>query len=169
MIRMRTTISKLWPLCFCVLGMILMSNCSGIRTIGTDQLKLVDLGNLENLEAEQDLSVLEKFSQGEPVGEPIIFKVPKGFSLPVHMKIDIPFAEMDSKCSYIVFTRDLFLYIDGDHMLVSPDRNSWAALGDMKSVQELYGGGQGEVAIGMSVNKERGPLLEVNVLVKPEE
>jgi hypothetical protein len=72
-------------------------------------------------------------------------------------------------CGDLIFTREIFLYLSDQEILVSPDRSRWTVFGDMAGIKELFGGGTSELQLGMSADKASGPLLEIGVTVHPQE
>ena len=137
--------------------------------MSVDHLGIIDFSHIENIEEQDDIAALEKVFKGESVEEPLVFMVPEGFVLPVHFELNTPLAHMDSRCSELIFSRNIFLYVDAGSMLVSPDKEQWAAIGDLDSVKKLFGGGDGELSISMRVSKESGPLLEIVTTVYTED
>ena len=116
-----------------------------------------------------DLRVFESLSKEEELKEPVIIKVPQGFSLPVRIAVNTPLAIMESNCSHLVFQQDLFLYISNEEMLASPDGEQWADIADIDAVMDLFGGNKGEIAISMGTGEQKGAQLDLKLTVHPGE
>ena len=143
-----------------VLLLVLFSGCSGIQKIDTTQLQSIDLSRIEETD---DLSALKEMAEGKPLEKPLLFKVPKGFSLPVQFQVNTPLAHLDSSCGNLVFSQDLFLYLTQSAMFVSPDMENWASWGDFDAIKELFGWSEGRLAVGIGATRKDGALLGVKI------
>jgi hypothetical protein len=162
------TFSTVYRFITCSIGLtalILFSACSAVHhTPEISNTQVLDISG-----DAQDLQVFESLSKGEKLEEPVIVKVPKGFSLPVRIAVNTPLAIMESNCSHLAFQQDLFLYISNQGMQASPDGHQWADIGDMDAVKDLFGGDKGEIAISIGSGKQEGAQLELKVTVLPKE
>lgn len=149
----------------CWLGcgaMLLFSGCGAVHTPDITTTPVLDIsGN------EPDLSFFESLSKGEELEEPVIIKIAKGFSLPVHIAVNTPIATMESSCSNLVFSRDLYLYVSNQGMLVSPDTRQWVDITELEAVKELFGGDKGEIAVSIGAGKQKEAQLDLKVIVHP--
>ncbi len=164
---MNSILSAVYRSIVCSLGLtalLLFSACSAVHhTPDITNVPVFDIsGNAP------DLSVLESFSKGEKLEEPVIIKLPQGFSLPVRIAVNTPLAIMESNCSHLVFQQDLFLYISNQGMLASPDSEQWVDIADMDAMKDLFGGSKGEVAISMGTGEQDGAQLDLKVTVHPK-
>jgi len=141
-----------------------LTGCSSVQRPDLSATRMVDISS-----GDEEIARLETFFQGERLVEPLIIKVPAGFALPVRFTLDTPIAEMAGVGGDLVFTRDIYLYLSEQMMLVSPDRKSWAPFGDLEGIKDLFAAGQGEIKLGMSADKGSGPLLQVGVTVHPKQ
>ena len=140
-----------------------VTGCASIQTLETEGLKTVDFSKVEELE---NIANLEQMIKGEVViEEPFVVKIPKGFELPVHFELNTPLAVMNSQCSTMSFFRDLYGYFSEDQILLSPDKKQWAPISNIELIKKLFGAGDGELAIGLGAGKEKGPLLEVKLMI----
>ena len=165
---MISTLSAVYRSIACSLGLtalILFSACSAVNhTPDITNVPVFDISG-----DAPDLGVFESLSKGEKLEEPVIIKLPQGFSLPVRIAVNTPLATMESNCSHLEFQQDLFLYISNQGMLASPDGRQWADSGDMDAVKDLFGGDKGEIAISIGSGKQEGTQLELKVTVLPKE
>ncbi len=97
--------------------------------------------------------------------EPLVIKIPKGYNLAIHLNIDTPLAKLDSDAGKLHFVRDLYVYLDKEMVLVSPDKRSWAPFSDMEMVKTLFGADKGSVSLGMSARKDDGAMLMLSVIM----
>lgn len=150
-----------------VVTQLLFTGCSSIRRIDTQTITTIDIsGEIPDLSALE--SALEQLSAGELLTEPVIAKVPQGFKLPVHLKIDTPLAHMENRDGVLVFDRALYLYVSNQEMLVSPEGDRWTDIANIETVKGLFGGDKGELTVGMAVSQEEGPLLNIALILHPE-
>jgi hypothetical protein len=150
----------------CTIGLgilLLFSACSAVHHTPEISTPVLDISG-----DAPDLRVFESLLQGERLKEPVIIKIPKGFSLPVHIAVNTPLAVMESNCSHLIFRQDLFLYLSNQKILASPDGKQWADFDDMDAIKDLFGGSQGEISISMGSGEQKGAQLDLKVIVHPK-
>lgn len=140
--------------------MLLLSACSATRAPDLTAATVLNIANTE------DLAALPSLEEGGRLEKPVIIKIPRGFSLPVHIVVDTPLAAMESHCSQMVFKEDLFLALSNEAMLASPDLKTWANAAEMEAVKELFGGGKGEISVSMGADKQQGAQLDLKIAVQ---
>jgi len=157
----RSTFHRPVLLAYLAVG-LLLAGCAGIRTIDTASVTTVDItGDLEGLPQ------LEQLSQGRPIEQPVILKIPQGTAMPVQVSVDSPIAHMAGGCGDLQFDKDLYLYLSATEILVSPDGSRWAAMDDRKAVNALFGIKGGQFRVGLSASKADGTAVQVKVLAVP--
>jgi len=75
---------------------------------------------------------------------------------------------LDNDAGSLSFTQDLYLYLQGDSILASPDDTRWGDASNMDLLKELFNRDQSSLAVSMSSTKEKDPLLSFKVLLKPK-
>lgn len=155
-LTVRHWISTLVLSCF-----LLISGCASKPTaIDLDSVPLYDLS--------QDKFALEKlsqFSDGSWDGSPFAFKIPSGYELPIHISVDTPIAQLDSSAGNLVFSHDVFFYLEGDQQFASPDGVQWAPCNEIDLLKELFKGDKGSLAIGMSAKEHEQTTLSIKLVL----
>jgi hypothetical protein len=141
-----------------------LTGCTSVKTPDLSATRMVDISS-----GDEEIAKLETFFQGQRLVEPLIIKIPAGFALPVRITLDTPIARMAGDCGDLVFTRDIYLYMSEQMMLVSPDRSRWAPFADLEGIKDLFAAGRGEINLGMSADKSSGPLLEIGATIHPKQ
>lgn len=147
---------------FMFFTLFFITGCASIQTINMDDIETVDVSQITTTD---DINALTELSQGKMPETPVIFHLPAGFQLPVHFNLDTPIAQMDNQCGNLTFSQAVYLYLDSKEVLVSPDKAQWATIDNMDLIKQLFGGKQGELAIGLSSSKDEGPLLDIKVML----
>jgi hypothetical protein len=146
----------------CLAAGLLLAGCAGIRIIDTASVATIDItGDPEGLPQ------LEQLSQGRPIEQPVILKIPQGTAVPVQVSVETPLARMEGGCGDLHFDKDLYLYLSAAEILVSPDGNRWAGMDDRKAVNTLFGIQGGQFRVGLSASKIDGTALQIKVLASP--
>lgn len=122
-----------------------------------------------DISAVPDAEIIERYLTEQGTKNPLIIKVPNGYVLPIHLDIDTPLAKLDSDAGNLVFTTDLYLYINERNILTSPDTARWAPFSDMEMVKKLFGADKGSLSLGMSATAKEGAQLSVKVMLTPAE
>ena len=141
-------------------ALLFLAACGATPTPNLTGTAILDIAN------PQDLAAFPSLTKGERLEKPVIIKIPRGFSLPVHIVVDTPLAAMESHCSQMVFKEDLFLALSNEAMLASPDLKTWANAAEMEAVKELFGGGKGEISVSMGADKQQGAQLDLKIAVQ---
>lgn len=134
------------------------AGCSSIRTVETAKLRKVEAAELK---AGADAEQLFRDSQ------PTVVIARAGQSVPLTLKLDVPFARLASGEEQLVFTRDTYVYIARDTLMVGFDGTRFAPVGDWAAIRKLAGAGKGgTIQIGASVTKEAGLRLNASLEAK---
>ncbi|MFH1137552.1 MAG: hypothetical protein V1816_15900 [Pseudomonadota bacterium] len=135
--------------------------CSGLKTVPTDGVRQVSLKELKQNPG--DLADLANRMKG---GGELIIMAARGETLPLVLKIDLPFAAVPETKTELVVVRDMYLYLHDQGLLISPDRESWAAVGDWDAIKKLFPYDQGELSLGFAADKDGGSSLRLLIGTK---
>jgi hypothetical protein len=90
-------------------------------------------------------------------GSGVLLLLKKGESLPVLLTADLKFAKIISGRNRFVFEQDVFVYMSTGEIQLSPDREHWAAIGDMDAMKKVFGIEGGQLSLGFGVSGSHGP------------
>jgi hypothetical protein len=135
------------------------AGCSGIQTLDTSTLKTVSLEELPQIAA----GVEGDAAKGPG---PMIVHVKSGEKVPLHLSLDLPFAELAAGENMIVFKRDVYLYITPDTAMLGFDGVRFARIGDWEAVKKIAGVKTGSLSVGFGAGKSEGPKIDVSVGMK---
>jgi hypothetical protein len=135
------------------------AGCSGIQTLDTSTLKTVSLAELPQIAAQAE-------GDAAKGPGPMIVHVKAGEKVPLHLSLDLPFAELAAGENAIVFKRDVYLYITPDTAMLGFDGTTFARIGDWKALKKLARVKTGSLQIGFGAGKSDGPKIDVSVGMK---
>jgi hypothetical protein len=134
------------------------AGCSGIQTLDASTVKTVALAELPAAVAPSAEGAAPVVGPG-----PMIVHVKAGERIPLRLALEAPFAEIAAGENAIVFTRDVYLYIDPSAVLIGFDGVRFARLGDWDAIQELAGIEGGQLSIGFGAGVTEGPRIDVRL------
>jgi hypothetical protein len=137
------------------LVLALAIGCSGITTIGP--VKTVTTKELKQ-NSEQLAQALQ--------GDGMVVHLTAGESIALELAAELPFAELEPGDNQISFTRDVYLFISKEGVMLSPDGVSFAPLHKMKSLKKLFGADKGSFRVGFKVSKEDGAAVSMAASMK---
>lgn len=144
-----------------VAAMVLMTitvGCSGIRTMAPENLNPLSLAAIK-AEPARLSGLYEEVRNG---GEALI-KVSAGDTLPLHLTMNLPVAEMRSTDGEIRFREDAFVHISGKGVLLSPDAWQWARIDDVDALQKIFGMKGGSMSVGFEATRKDGAFLGISL------
>ena len=143
-----------------LLSLVASAGCGGIHAVDKSGVTTKSLTEL--VTEVQDKKESYRFPEGG-----LIVRVPKGSRLPLKLALTTPFATMESGDSHLRFEQDIYLYIRGRSVALSPDGERWARLSDWRAVKRLFGAGRGTFTFGAGMTKEEGMFINVALGLLP--
>lgn len=135
------------------------AGCSGIRTIDAGTVKTLTLAELPAAAAPA--------AGVAPVGPgPMIVRVRAGERIPLRLELAAPFAELAAGENALVFSRDVYLYVAPDDVMIGFDGVRFARMGDWEAIRELAGIEGGTLSIGFGAGVSEGPRIDVKLGLK---
>lgn len=139
-------------------ALVLLSTggCSGVHSIAREGVVTRTL-----VELQADMAEGAGHYALPPGG--LIVRVPAGTRLPLRLQVDTPFpAVVEPGDNHVRLDRDVWFYLRGRQMALSPDGERWADIGRWKAVARLFGGGGGgSFSVGAGITREEGPAIHV--------
>jgi len=105
----------------------------------------------------------EEVAKCMEAGETVVFKVPGGQRIPLKMTADLQVLKLEPGENHILFQQDVYLWVHGSGMRISPDGQLWADLHDMKQIKKVFGLRKGSVSAGFYITREEGPFIVLEV------
>jgi hypothetical protein len=142
----------------CVLvGLVLgMSGCARFQQL---DLSGVQTFTLDQLRAHPD-PLARALEAGETAA---IVRIAAGERLPVRVGLRSSVINLEAGDNSLRFDRDAYLYVSRNEFLVSPDRERWARIGDVRNLGRLFGVEHGSLEVGFGVHRNQGPLVTIAV------
>ena len=135
--------------------------CAGVRTIDTDSTEKYSAADLvENPKEWKDVS--DKIRAGKAV----VIMVPEGMTMPLKAEMVTPIATLIPGENQIRFNRDAYVHISDRMMLVSPDGERWASIGDWDVLKKLFGIEGGTFNLGFGATEEEGSFMNMKVTTR---
>ncbi|WP_255991913.1 hypothetical protein [Chitinolyticbacter albus] len=145
--------SRIKPLLISALFTLLAAGCTTIHQMDGTQMKIVTLPD----------GMSEEIANDMRAGEKVIFKIPKGQSVPVKVSIDLPTLKLENGTNNAVFAQDVFMIVSPTGLRISPDAQRWAAIEDFEAIKTLFELPPGRVAFGFHANKEEGTFFALQI------
>jgi hypothetical protein len=137
------------------LTLVLASGCSGITTIGP-------VKTLTMQELKQNGSQIAQEIQKDG----LVVHLKAGESIALGLGAELPFAKLQPGDNKLLFTRDVYLFISKDGVMLSPDGISFAPLQKVKGLKKLFGADRGFFRVGFKVSKDEGAAISMTASMK---
>ena len=141
------------PYLILITGLVFIS-CYGFQKVDTEKIKTITLS---------DLSSDYRLFDNEIKSEGIILHVPKGSALPFDVQLDIPVALFNQGNNTLVFTRDIYLYMNKSTFLISDDKNRWTRIDDMETLKKMFNVKEGSLSISFKAEKGKQPRIVFSI------
>lgn len=140
-----------------VVGLALLTGCSGIRQL---EVKDTPTYTLADLQTQGDAAAARLSGQNGPT----IVHLRKGEALPVTLQLGLPGVTLLPGDNRLRFDRDVYVWIGADGAYLSPDGARWAQVGDHRAMRKLFGLGKGgSFQLGLGASKDRGAFISASV------
>jgi hypothetical protein len=142
-----------FPLLLCALPLLA---CSGIHSIARDGVASRTLPEL----------LADVAQQKEAYRFPargLIVRVPAGSRLPIRVTLDTPFVTVEPAASSVRFDRDVYLFLRGHDLALSPDGVRWADVRRPGALKRLFGVGRGSFEVGAGIVKDQGAIVQATL------
>ncbi len=140
---------------------VLQTGCSGVHRLDRSKTEVFSVSAMM-----ADTAKRTAFSKTIEEGGEAIVMIPEGTVMPFSVELNIPIATLKSGQSEIQFDRDVYVYISSENIMISPDGEKWAELGDMSTIRQLFDFGQRAMRFGLVVSEEKGPYVSISVETK---
>ena len=138
---------------------LLMAACSSVGPLDLKDTPTLTLANLR----QQPQPLQERIQRGES----FVVRVSAGEEVPLLVTLEIPGLTFLPGQNRVRFERDVYVHYGQGKMHVSPDGQTWAAVGDFHGMARLFGLGHGgSFQVGTGVTATDGPLVSVKVTAK---
>ena len=141
------------------LAITLCLDCMGIQALKKDGVQTIPLPDLQANPDKYDF-------MGAMNGNGVIVMLPKGTKIPMNVAAEMSFVSLEPGKNFMVFNRDVYLFISMKKTMISPDGERWAVVGDWKTIKSLFGVGQGDLTIGFGISKDDGTFVNINLKTK---
>ena len=86
--------------------------------------------------------------------------------MPLKAEMDTPIATLIPGDNQIRFNRDAYVHISNRMMLVSPDGERWASIGDWDVLKKLFGIEGGAFNLGFGATEEDGSFMTMKITTR---
>ncbi len=132
--------------------------CASIQVLHIDRSKVTPVSTLTSNSAGQ-----QDFVNAVQAGKDVVVFIQKGQSVPLRIGLALPMARLEPAKNSLVFTRDTYLLISKSRVMISPDGERCARIGDFAALRKLYDAHHKELSIGFGVNKQDGAIISLGV------
>ena len=135
------------------------TGCAGVQALDIDRSGVIRVSSLV-----PDSPGQRDFAAALQAGKEVVVLIPKGQALPVKLRLVLPMANLEALEDSLVFTRDTYVLLSTSRMMISPDGEHWAPMGDFAAQNELYDTRRKELHVGFGVNEEEGFVISMEAV-----
>ena len=96
----------------------------------------------------------------------LVVHLKAGESIALELAAELPFAKLQPGDNKLSFTRDVYLFISREGVMLSPDGVSFAPLQKVKGLKKLFGAEKGFFKVGFKVSKDEGAAISMTASMK---